>query len=158
MDAYEKGSAANVRLDGQHIGLCGLISRSVLAQYDLREPVVAAELDLAPLLALYPPRATVHALPAFPGIERDVSLIVAEDVTWARIQSLLTQTPLALLEGHDFVASFRGKPIEPGRKSVTVRLRFRDPARTLRHEEVDPQVETFIGVARERLGAELRVS
>lgn len=156
MAAYEKGAGAEVLLNGRRIGICGLISRSVLAQHDLREPVVTAEVELAPLITLFPPRATVQTLPAFPGIERDVSLIVAEDITWASIQQLLDGTPLPLLEAHDFVASFRGKPIDPGRKSITVRLRFRDPARTLRHEEVDPQVEAFINAARQQLSAELR--
>jgi phenylalanyl-tRNA synthetase beta subunit len=40
---------------------------------------------------------------------------------------------------------------------VTLRLTFRSPDRTLRHEEVDPQVERLVGAARERLGAEVRV-
>lgn len=156
--AWEAGATAEVRLNGKVIGHAGLMSRAVLAQHDLREPIVAAELALADLIELYPPRATVEALPAFPGIERDISLVVAEEVTWARIEQVLSETPLPLLEGHDFVGAFRGKPIEPGRKSVTIRLRFRDPARTLRHEEVDPQVETFTAAAKSQIAAELRAS
>jgi phenylalanyl-tRNA synthetase beta subunit len=43
-----------------------------------------------------------------------------------------------------------------GKKSVTLRLRFRDDKRTLRHEEVDPQVATVVEKAKAELGAELR--
>ncbi len=43
-----------------------------------------------------------------------------------------------------------------GKKSVTLRMAFRDPERTLRHDEVDPQVEAVVTLARERFGAELR--
>jgi len=39
---------------------------------------------------------------------------------------------------------------------VTLRLTFRDPARTLRHEEVDPQVRAVVALAGEKLGATLR--
>jgi phenylalanyl-tRNA synthetase beta subunit len=35
-------------------------------------------------------------------------------------------------------------------------MRFRDPSRTLRHEEVDPGVEAIVNRARSQLGAELR--
>ncbi len=60
------------------------------------------------------------------------------------------------VERVSFVGVYRGRQTGPGRKSVTLRLRFRDPARTLRHEEVDPQVEAIVGLARESLGAQLR--
>jgi phenylalanyl-tRNA synthetase beta subunit len=43
-----------------------------------------------------------------------------------------------------------------GKKSVTLRLRFRDPERTLRHEEVDPLVSRVVARLGEETGAELR--
>jgi phenylalanyl-tRNA synthetase beta chain len=61
-----------------------------------------------------------------------------------------------MLEELRFVTVSRGKPVPAGRKSVTLRLVFRDPQRTLRHEEVDPQVATVLSRLTEDLGAELR--
>jgi len=153
---WDAGAFARVLVDGRDIGAIGLVSHAAQARAGLDLPVAAAELDLDPLLAAYPPRASARALPAFPPIERDLSLIVPDDLAWARVESLVDLAGLERLEGCSFVGAYRGKQVGPGRKSVTLRLRFRDPARTLRHEEVDPQVEAVVAAARRELGAEVR--
>lgn len=139
------------------IGTLGLIAPDVQKRYDLQHPVVGAELDVNALLALFPPRSLAQTLPAFPGIERDLSLIVAETVSWASIDRLISESKLDRLVGREFVTTFRGQQIGTGKKSVTVRLAFRDPARTLRHEEVDPQIASLVAAAGQKLGATLRV-
>ncbi|MEZ6244026.1 MAG: hypothetical protein R3B57_13400 [Phycisphaerales bacterium] len=153
---WDARAFARVLVDNERIGSLGLVSEAAQARAGLDLPVVAAELDLAPLLAAYPPRASAHALPAFPPIERDLSLIVPEDLAWARVESLVEGAGLERLEGCSFVGTYRGKQVGEGKKSVTLRLRFRDPSRTLRHEEVDPQVEAVVASAKRELGAEVR--
>lgn len=154
--AYEPGACAEVRVNGQRAGVAGLLAAGVQREYGLERPVAIAEIGLAELVALYPPRSLVHALPEFPAIERDLSLIVPEQTPWARIDALVHTLRLPLLEHSAFIGAFRGQPIPAGRKSVTLRLRFRDPARTLRREEVDPQMNTLMDKARAELGAEIR--
>jgi phenylalanyl-tRNA synthetase beta chain len=138
------------------VGHFGLISAEAQQAFGLDAPVVAAELDLGALTGGYPPRSLAHPLPSFPHIDRDISLIVDEGVRWAAIEGLVAAQSLDRLEGARSSGSFRGKQIGAGRKSVTLRLRFRDGDRTLRHEEVDPQVETVITQAKNSLGAEIR--
>ena len=60
------------------------------------------------------------------------------------------------LEDVLYVATFRGKNIAAGKKSVTLRLRFRDASRTLTHEEVNDPVSTAIEALVEKCGAEIR--
>lgn len=149
-------AAASVTLGGQLIGECGLVAPAVRDRFDVKTPAVAAELDLQPLLALYPPRRKVAPLPRFPGIDRDLSVVVGDTTAWSAIESAVRDAKPALLETVGFLGTYRGKPIEKGRKSVSFRMRFRDPSRTLRHEEVDPQVGTVVAALKERVGAELR--
>lgn len=156
MTAYEPGACAGIVINGRRVGVIGLLSAAVQKQYDLARPVAIAEVGLDDLVALFPPKALVHALPEFPAIERDLSLIVAEQTAWAGIEQLVSGLKLPLLEGSSFVGTFRGQQVGAGKKSVTLRLRFRDHTRTLRHEEVDPQVATVIEKAKAELGAELR--
>jgi len=160
--AFDPGASAAVRLDGQMLGVFGVLSDAIVREYDLAIPLVAAELNLDQLVAIYPPRARVHTLPQFPSIERDLSLVVGEGVAWASIQSLVRDArvggQLPQIDDFWFVGTYRGQPLAQGTKSVTLRMRFRDPsdARTLRHEEVDPQVTTLVDAAKQRLGATLR--
>ncbi len=158
MAAYDAlgGGFAEVLVNGARVGCVGMIGASVQAEFGLETPVVAAELELAALVALYPPRSLVHALPAFPSIERDVSLIVREETAWGKIDALVATLKVPLLESWAFVGAYRGQQAGAGKKSVTFRMRFRDPARTLTHDEVSPQVETIVGAAKKELGAEVR--
>jgi phenylalanyl-tRNA synthetase beta chain len=157
---FDHAACADVRLitggNTQRIGTIALIHPNVQRQYDLQAPVVAAEIHLTPLLALFPPRTLVHELPQFPGIERDISLIVGEQTPWASVDRLVSEAKLDRLVGHEFVTTFRGTQVGQGKKSVTLRLAFRDPARTLRHEEVDPQVGALVKLAQDKLGATIR--
>jgi len=81
---------------------------------------------------------------------------VDEHTAWAKVDTMVREAVLDRFVGHSLVAVFRGKQVGEGKKSVTVRLSFRDPDRTLRHEEVDPQVERFTAMAQQQLGAEIR--
>src|SRR5690606_1474948 len=118
----------------------------------LEEPLVGAELFIDPLIAAYPPASQAEMLPQFPGIDRDLSLIVDESVRWERIDTQARELDLDKCVGWEMVDIFRGKQVGEGKKSVTVRLHFRDDERTLRHEEVDPQVNHFAQQAKESLG------
>ncbi len=156
--AFDPAASAGVLLNGKPIGLMGLVAPAVQRQYDLALPVAAAEVNLPALLALFPAPATVTALPAFPGIERDVSLVVAETVPWAKIEATVLAAKPRLLEagGVEFIGAYRGQQIGAGKKSVTLRLKFREATRTLRHEEVDAEVAAVVAKAKADLGAELR--
>lgn len=156
MGAYERGGFGAVLVNGARIGTIGVVERDTAAAFGLDETVAAGEVELGALVALYPPRSLAHALPAFPGIERDLSVVVDEGVAWKRVGALVEGMGVDRLEGHRFVGVYRGKQVGAGKKSVTFRLMFRDPTRTLRHEEVDPQVDMIIGALSREFGAELR--
>ncbi|MEL6798074.1 MAG: phenylalanine--tRNA ligase subunit beta, partial [Planctomycetota bacterium] len=147
-------------VDGQdssfNLGVFGIVGEHARKLAGLDEHVVAAELDLDALLGLYPPRGRVEALPAFPAIERDLSLILDEAVPWAKVVDLIESAEPDHFDGVDFVGAFRGKQVGAGKKSLTARLRFRLDSGTLRHEDVDPQVERVVQLATEKLEATLR--
>ncbi|RMH29128.1 MAG: phenylalanine--tRNA ligase subunit beta, partial [Planctomycetota bacterium] len=131
---------AGVRIGGEHAGYMALLTDEALARASVDTPAVVAELNLPLLRSLDPGARRVTPTPAFPAIERDLSVVVDEAVAWSAIESAARGAQPALLEDLRFVGVYRGKQIGAGKKSVTLRMIFRDPERTLRHEEVDPQV------------------
>jgi phenylalanyl-tRNA synthetase beta chain len=147
---------ASVSIANKPIGWYGLLSDKLQQTFDLQGKVVVGEFELGALLSLYPPGRVASALPRFPGIERDLSVVVADAVPWAQIEIAVCDTQPAMLESLRFVGTYRGKPIDKGSKSVTFRMLFRDPARTLRHDEVDPQVHAVIDRLKQDVGAQLR--
>ncbi len=149
-------AAATVMIDGQDHGRLGLLAEALQGQFGLQTPIAAAEIALKPLLAGYPAVPSVGGLARFPGIERDLSIVVDEAVAWASVEQAVRSVEPALLESLAFVGVYRGKPIAKGQKSVSLRMIFRDPERTLTHDEVDPQVAAVVSALTEQLQAELR--
>ena len=153
---FRPGAFAGVKLDGMPIGYFGVVSDEAMAASGLLTPLVAGEVGLAELIVGYPGRSAIAALPAFPSIDRDVSFIVPEAVTYAAIEGGVTGAGVKWLEACGFVGTYRGPQIGKGRKSVTLRLTFRDAARTLTHDEVDGPAAEVVGRLKALVGAEVR--
>ncbi len=154
--ALDPAGSAVAWLGDQPLGLLGLVNAQTLKMFDLEHPVVAAEISLQRLLSAYPPPATVRALPAFPAVDRDLSLVVDEPLTWGRIERTLRGAEPKWMEELNFVYTYRGKPLPEGKKSVTLRMIFREPTRTLRDEEVNTEMARVIAHAGQELGAVVR--
>jgi phenylalanyl-tRNA synthetase beta chain len=148
--------AGAIILAGTPVGVFGMIEKPLTDHFGLQTQVAAAQIDLESLITLYPPKHEAGELPKYPAIERDLSVVVDEATPWQSIAEAITNANPALLESTDFVGTYRGKQVGNGKKSVTLRMQFRDPDTTLRHEQVDPQVETVVKALGEKVGAELR--
>ncbi len=148
----------SVERDGKTIelGSFGLLSDHAKKAEGLNGEYVAAELWIDELIEPYPPISRASLLPAYPGIDRDLSLIVAETTPWSSIETLARSQELAKCVGYEMVSVYRGKQVGDGKKSVTLRLHFRDDDRTLTHEEVDPQMDQLAQAARSELDADIR--
>jgi phenylalanyl-tRNA synthetase beta chain len=74
------------------------------------------------------------------------------------LEGIVTQTGLKWMEALQFVGVYRGQPIEPGKKSVTFRMTFRDDTRTLRDEEVNAEVDRLVSRMQAQAGAVVRTA
>ncbi len=150
---------ARLELDGTALGSFGLVAPCARKAFDLADTLLFADLEAEALLALYPPRRASGALPRFPAIDRDLSVVCDEATPFATLENAVRAANPALLEEVSFITTYRnakeGAFPGPGKKSVSLRLLFRDPERTLRREEVDGQVAAVVEKLK-TAGAELR--
>ncbi|MCK4294219.1 MAG: hypothetical protein KAY65_13550, partial [Planctomycetes bacterium] len=150
-------AGAQIRVNGEVIGAAGIGSAAIRDKFDFKELApCAAELSFASLLSLPTGPVKVKPIPRFPAIERDLSIIVNEEVRWSEIIDAVKDSASAELEDVQFVGIYRGKAIPPGRKSVTLSLRFRDEDGTLTHDSVDGLEKTIVDSLTQAVGAELR--
>jgi phenylalanyl-tRNA synthetase beta chain len=149
--------AGQIFVCGKQIGFAGVLSEQAAKKMDIPQAVISvAELDLQDLLDLHVEAVTVKPLPRFPSIKRDISLVVDEPVSWADITTAIAKKATDELEDVVFAGIYRGKPIDSGKKSVTVSLVFRDEEGTLKHETVDQFESSILDELKNTLGAELR--
>jgi len=150
---------AHVTVGGNVIGAAGVFCRAIRDKLDFKEmSPVGAELDFDALLELKAAPVKIRPIPRFPAIERDLSIVVSEEIAWANIAQAVEGSSPAELEDIRFVDIYRGKGISPGKKSVTLSLRFRDEDGTLTHETVDGYQAAIVASLNRAVAAELRTA
>ena len=148
---------AAIRVNGRTIGQAGIFSDAVRERFDFKDiSPCGAELDFGQLMELRGGPVRIKTIPRFPAVERDLSIVVAERTAWAQIAQAVNDGAPPELEETRFVDIYRGKGIDPGSKSVTLSLRFRDEDGTLTHETVDGYQAAIVKSLESAVGAELR--
>ncbi len=150
-------TGAQIIVDSIPIGVAGVISQAVKDKFDFKNVTpCAGELDFEALSALQTGPVKVKSIPKFPAIERDLSIVVDEQVRWADIAAAVNKKSPDELEDIRFVGIYHGKGIPSGKKSLTLTLRFRDQDGTLTHETVDRFQANILKSLAKSTGAQLR--
>jgi phenylalanyl-tRNA synthetase beta chain len=150
--------SATIGLGKLALGEIGQLAPALARQYDLRDPVLLAELDFDELLARRLPSKSFKSLPQFPAIRRDVAMLVPEATTHEAVTSVVKQVKPANLEKVELFDIFRGKNMAPGQKSVAYAFTYRHPDRTLTDAEVNAAHEKLVEQFKQSLHATIRES
>lgn len=152
--ALHPGRAAAVICDGNQIGWIGELHPNWVQKYDLASAPVAFELDFEAVASREMP---VFVAPSkFPPMLRDIALVVAGGVDAGDLLNALREDPAPITQAIELFDVYQGRGIDPDRKSVAFRIRFQHTDRTLEDAEVDAAINTLVGRAGERFGAQLR--
>ena len=141
------GRAAKLVVNGRDIGVFGQLDAEVADRRDLPagDAVYVAELNLDALTAEAPPdtlRAT--ALPKYPAVVRDVSILVADALSAATVRGTIrAAAPNTLIQVREF-DRYQGKGVPDGKVSLSFRLTFQSPERTLTDDEVQAGMQRII--------------
>ena len=101
--------------------------------------------------------ATYRPLSPFPGVDRDLALLVPYDVPTSAVSDEMCDVGGALLERVTVFDLYRGDGVAEGHRSLGFRLRLQARDRTLKDKEVDRLVEKIVKRLREGLGVEQRL-
>ncbi|MDR3633507.1 MAG: phenylalanine--tRNA ligase subunit beta [Isosphaeraceae bacterium] len=156
LSLFAAGRCAELLLSGHHLGYLGEVDRDQLDALELRGACSVAELsfDLLQERANLVPRH--RAMPPFPAVERDLSLVVPNALDWADLAGAVTRGAGATLEAITYLDTFRGGNLPPDQQSVHFGLRFRHRERTLTGDEVELAVKSAVETCAARFGATLR--
>jgi len=148
--------SAAIQLGKLPIGQMGQLLPPLARQYDLRDPVFLAELNLGELIARRNPGKNFKTLPAFPSMRRDVAMVVPEEVTHESVLQVVKQAKPSNLESVELFDVFRGKNIPAGQKSMAYAFTYRSPERTLTDTETNTANDKVVAQLKEKLKAVVR--
>jgi phenylalanyl-tRNA synthetase beta chain len=148
-----RGQRATLVIGGERAGWIGRLA-TLPADED---PVFAGEIDLDVLTrtAAAAP-TTIAALPRYPSVVRDLSIVVDERLPAADVRGTIrTSAPDTLVSVREF-DRYQGKGVPDGQVSLSMRLTFRHPGRTLTDAEVHEAIELIVDALATRHQAALR--
>ena len=155
------GQAAELRVPGITTAL-GVVGKLVPAIVEARgfpaaESVFAAEIDLRALtIASGASDRLVDALPRYPSIVRDISMLVDDTLPAATVRGTIRSAAPSTLVAIAEFDRYQGKGVPDGRVSLSLRLTFRAPDRTMTDDEVQIATEKIVDALRMAHGAEQR--
>jgi phenylalanyl-tRNA synthetase beta chain len=151
--------SATISLGGKlALGEMGQLLPTLAKQYDLRDAVFLAELDLEQLLKRRNAARSFKPLAQYPAIRRDVAMLVDENVTHEAVLNAVKQAKPANLECVEVFDVFRGETIPAGKKSVAYSFLYRHADRTLTDVEVNAAHEKLAAQFKQVLQATVRES
>jgi phenylalanyl-tRNA synthetase beta chain len=153
---YTDGAGFEASQDGETIGSFGEVDRKVLKAFGIKSPVILAELDYKSLFERRRTDAFYHPLPRFPASERDLAVIVAEEIVTSEMLDTIAAAADSTLKKTVVFDVYRGKQIGKGFKSVAFRLIFLDESKTLTDEQIDRVIESIVAALESCHGAKLR--
>lgn len=131
------GVGAEVVVGDQTIGCVGEIHPEVLAHFQLKQPVFMVEIDFDGLLPHIPDRIQAAPLPRYPSTSRDITLIVDAELDAQEVLTAIHRMDHKLVETVSVFDVFKGRPIPPGKKSLSLHIVYRSSEGTLEDEAVN---------------------
>ena len=161
---FVEGRAAAVSFDvrpniSRRFGLIGQIAPPILEARGLPpgDAVWAFELDLDALASLKSAdEMRAESLPRYPSVVRDLSVLVDSALPAAAVRGTIRSSAPSTLARIVEFDRYRGKGVPEGRISLSLRLTFRSPERTLTDAEVDEAMDKIVSALASAHGAERR--
>ena len=128
-------NTASVSVAGQTVGYVAEVHPEVQEAIDKRAFLITAEMDLDTFAVIPETDLTYEEPSKFPGIDIDLSFTGDKDITFGDIEQAFTAKPNETLKKISLVDVYEAEI-----KSITVRLHFVSPVKTLSK----PEVQTYI--------------
>jgi phenylalanyl-tRNA synthetase beta chain len=149
------GKAAEVKVDGQTVGVFGELHPLTKEKYEFGPaPVVVAELDLDALRTVSP-SYSITPVPDVPPVLEDIAVIVDESVPAERVASLIKQTGGKTVANVYLFDVYRDEKIGFGKKSLAYSLTYQSD-KTMTDAEAAAIRNKIVKRLEHEVGAKLR--
>jgi len=150
------GRSAVLRAGATTVGVLGQVAPAVIDRHGIpaQDAVYALEINLDAVTTLPAGRRLqVEPLPRFPSVTRDISILVADTLAAETIRQAIRDSAPATLVAIAEFDRYQGKGIPEGQVSLSLRLTFQSPERTLTDSEVQAAMDSVLAALRDLHGA-----
>jgi len=136
--SYTKaGHTAEILINGSSLGLIGEVSPEVLKNFSIKQPAFIFEINVNTLVSNLLGTKMFVPIPKFPFTDRDITLIVDNNVQAGDILEKVRLFEEKLMEDICILDVYSGKPIPDEKKSISLRIVYRSYTETLSDQQVN---------------------
>ena len=155
-EMYHPGRCANLKVGKDIIGTMGEVNPLLATNYDISQRILFAEINIDKIIKYSRNIKKYVPIPKYPAVERDIAMVVDEDVEVGQIEKIIEKKARKVLEEAKLFDVYRSEKIGEGKKSVAYALKFRVPDRTLTDEEINVVMKEILDGLEKDVHAELR--
>jgi phenylalanyl-tRNA synthetase beta chain len=143
------GKTAALKVGDAIVGYVGVVDPRLAHAYEVADTTALATLFVETL----PERTVPHyvAPSKFPAVDRDLAVVVAEDVLAGDLVDAVRTEPL--VRSATVFDEYRGPQVGDGKKSLALRIVLQSDDATLTDEAADAAMARIVAMLRERFGA-----
>ena len=150
------GKSCVVRAGKIDIGSIGALHPAAAQGFDISGEIYLFELDAEKLLLNIPAGVTFRQLPKYPYVERDIAIVVSNEIKSADVSAAILNAEPDMIESVRLFDIYTGAHIPEGKKSLAFAIRYRAGDRTLTDSEVDLIHSKILKQLADSFRAELR--
>lgn len=156
-DAAWSASLLLTTRSGKKLGQLGTVAAAQLKATGIKQPVYYAELDWDALVKLsLKSHVSYKPLPKTMPVERDLALLIDNNVTMEQITAVVNASEKKLLKGVKLFDVYEGKNLPEGKKSYAIKITLQDDEKTLNDKAIEVSMGRIVANLTRQLGAELR--
>ena len=153
---YQQGEAAQILLGGDTLGVFGRVAHQVLSRFQIKRPVYIFTLEFDSLLRHWQRERKFRPLPLYPAAQRDIAVVVDEQVETGQIVQAIGAVNPRLIESVELFDVYKGDQIPKGKKSLAFALTFRSAEATLSEAKVEKLFQKIVEKLNREFDAQLR--
>ncbi len=156
---YHPGQSGVLRLGPKVLGHFGAVHPRVLAAFDVKGPVVAAEVFLDEIPAPRARKGTARPplkLSPFHPVVRDFAFVVDADVAAADLARAARGADKALIADVAVFDAYEGPELGAGKRSLAIAVTLQPRERTLTDEEIEAVAQRIVAAVEKATGGVLR--
>lgn len=155
-DSLHPGKTAALWINNSEIGYFGEVHPFVLNNYDISIKTYIAELNFDEIISKVNLNRVFVPLPKYPSIERDIALVITNEVSAGQIEEVIKNKGGRLIEKIELFDVYKGSQIEEGYKSLAFRIVYRSNEKTLTEDDIAKVHNRIINSLTNQVGAMLR--
>ena len=135
----------------------GTVDPKVLKSFGIKQEVLYVDFDWENVLKVMSKKSfKVKALPKFPAVKRDLSLLLDRKVTFGELYNLAFQSERKLLKEVALFDVYEGDKLPEDKKSYAVSFLIQDEEKTLNDKQIDKIMQKLQTTFEKNLQATLR--